>query len=443
MNTLNLRTIIPDHMYKNYPILHPMCSIFHGFSNMINFTRGDGIYLYDSNEKKYMDFTSGLWNVNLGYNHHLLVESIVKQLEKLPFCSLFEYTNEVAVEAARSILDLLPDKMVKIMYTCSGSESVELALKLMREYWYEQGKHKKNQIISLNSSYHGINYGSMSASGILQGYMSKYSPLMENITFCNIGECHNCSECDESCVNEFENYLEINHESIAGILVEPVLASKGVVIIPEQVLKKIRMLCHQYEVLLTFDEVAMGFYRSGYPFYMNKVNVIPDIVCMSKGINSGYLPLGAVAICDFICNSMAVKKSINVHGSTQAGNLLSCATAITAIEQYRDMNCSEIVHNLGSYIEKELIKRLSYHKNVREVHRAGFIIGIEITKIKNTKLYLEESYNYQIVNMLLEHGLVTYPSERGITILPMYITSKDECDEMLDIIDKTFRSFLY
>lgn len=449
MNTINLRPYMDLKTNTDYPIWHPYSTLNKSYNNMPNIVRGEGIFLYDADEKEYMDACSGLWNVSLGYNNEMINLSIAEQLKKLAFCSLFEYTNPLALKTANKILSLFSDTMKKVFFTCTGSESIEFAIKVMNKYWDIKGKNEKKLVLSLEDSYHGTYYGSLAVSGIEQKFIKGYGVFLNNVKM--IPVCEKCdSETEKGCIGckkeiikNLNKFIYENKNTIAGIMVEPILASKGVEIIPENYLKYLYNICLENEILFAVDEVAVGFFRTGYPFYINKLGIKPDLVCMAKGINGGYLPMGAVSVTEEICNAFLNMGEYIVHGSTQNGNLLACAACIATLEQYEKNAIGDNVFMVGDYILKELKDKLACHRNVGDIRGEGLLIGIDLVQNKKSNTYLNSKEIYFIQESLKKRGLLLYRSDIGLILLPMYITTKNEATRMVEMILDTFKNIVY
>ncbi|PXV93720.1 adenosylmethionine-8-amino-7-oxononanoate aminotransferase [Lachnotalea glycerini] len=442
MNTINLRTMMEQNEEINYPIWHPFSTVAKNYFNQLMIERGNGIYVYDNNNKRYIDACSGLWNVSLGYGNSKIKDYINKQLDKISYCSLFEHTNSTAILAANKILDLLPDSMNKIQFTCSGSESVDLAIKTMREYWKIRGKETKDKIICIKKSYHGTYYGSMSVSGITQEETRRYGPLLPNIVDLDIPNAKMVEQEFTECAEQLEHYIRENHESIAGIIIEPVLVSAGFEIIPINYMNRLYKICEDNQVLFTMDEVALGFYRTGKAFYFNYTDFVPDILCMAKGINSGYLPLGAVTIHDKIVQVYKKSGACLAHGSTQAGNVLACAAAVAALEEYKELNIENNVLQEGIYFKSELASKLNRCNNVKEIRGIGLLLSIDLVH-ENKIDCLDEKKICYIQSMLSKEGLLVYRSMAGLILLPMLNIKREESNNIITILKSFFSNYLF
>ncbi|TGY89434.1 aspartate aminotransferase family protein [Petralouisia muris] len=425
MNTLNLRNILDDDNQIDYPIWHPYSNLTKNYFNQIILKRGEGTFVYDNDNRKYLDACSGLWNVSLGYGNETINSYIEKQMKLMAYCSIFEHSNSTAIMAANMIVEYLPSCMNKIQFTCSGSESVELSIKIMREYWKLTGKKEKEKIISFTKSYHGTCYGGMSVSGITKEQTRNYAPyLLDTISFQVPDSSMNVEE-GKLHEKTLEEYITMNADSIAGIVVEPILASAGMERVDIKFIERLYRLCKENEILITIDEVATGFYRTGKRFYFENYCFVPDIVCMSKGINSGYVPFGAVGIQDFIVERYKKSNAIIAHGTTQAGNLLGCASTIGTLEEYKNLNISVNVNKQGKYLKSSLIEGLKSHPNIKGVRGEGLLISIDLQEDTSGTIMRQEKIAY-IQQELAINGILVYRSLVGLTLMPMLNIKKEE-----------------
>lgn len=342
MNTLNIRNIyMEDNQYSIwFPYKRP------NDFNCLCLSFGKGIYVYDIYGKKYVDLASGLWNISLGYGNERIIDAITQQAGNLAYCSLFEHSNELLLSGALQLIEFMKLKGAKVVYSCSGSESIEIAIKIMRQYWSLQGQEQKKIVLSFSDSYHGTSYGAISISDLEKHEFCNIGPMLDLVTTVRakykVNDC-SCNNCQEICkeLQDFKEIIEKYSDWIAGIVIEPMLSSKGVFTLCKEYLTNLVELCKQNNVLVAFDEVATGFYRCGTRFYYSKLGVIPDIICLSKAINSGYLPLGATIVSETIIRAYYSSNSILPHGSTQGGNLLACAAMKVTLEQYIELEAIE------------------------------------------------------------------------------------------------------
>lgn len=431
MNTLNIRNINTEN--NQYSIWFPYKK-----PNAINdlcITSGKGIRVYDIYDKEYIDLSCGLWNVTLGYGNEEIINAINQQASKLAYCSLFENSNEMLLSSSYRLIDYMKLSNSKVIYGCSGSESIEIAIKVMRQYWSIQGEDQKKLILSFSNSYHGTSYGAMSISDLEKIEFSKISPMLSLVaTVMPKYEGRDClccnvkNECNE--LQELRSFIENNRNIIAGIVIEPMLSSKGAFSICNQFLINLVNICKHNNIIVTFDEIATGFYRCGTRFYYSKLKVAPDIVCISKAINSGYLPLGATVISEKLIHVYDDSNSTLPHGSTQGGNLVSCAAMNASLSQYLYLESKENLLDKGILFFKILKEKLSDVDCINQVRGEGFFYSIDLQcdDIPLTKFIL------MIRQMLKNKGIIVYYSEVGLSILPMLITELDEWKMIVDRI---------
>lgn len=439
MNTINLR-LFKDQKLSNYSIWHPYANICKCNDVQIELVRGKGIYVYDSNNKEYIDAASGLWNVSLGYDNEHIINSIKTQLDRLPYCSLFDYTNKTAITAANMILSEVGENMQKIFYTCSGSESIELALKLARKYWRLLGYYEKQGVLSIKESYHGTYYGSMGVSGCEEDYYYEFGNENETIFLRYIDENESFSE---DTVQDIKEIIDKNHDKIACIVIEPILASEGVKVINPLYLQWLESFCRKKDILIIIDEIALGFYRTGTNFYYKQIKLSPDFLCISKGINSGYLPIGAVAISKKIYKVYYELNDFIAHGSTQGGNLISCAACIASIEEYKTRNIEENVNDISIYLKKRITECLFDHPNFNGVRGKGLMLSIDLVNNRYQKKFLSLREIGLIKSLFLENGLIVYSSRLGITLLPMLIINRFEAEKIVFIIENVMKKSVF
>lgn len=243
------------------------------------------MYVFDQNGKRYLDLCSGLWNMPLGYSERRIKAVVNKQMEQLPFSNLLVFSSDIQTQYAQRLLQWMGD-FGCILYTCSGSETVEAAIKTCRQYQCLRNRPEHRRIAAFTLSYHGTSYGVMSVSGIDQILTDVYRPLVPEISWVTVPADY----ADEDAWRQAINGLwEQEGDYLAGFIVEPVMASGGVVPVPNPVLQHIQQRCRERDVLLVADEVATGFGRTGTPFAWQQAEITPDLVCLSKAINNGYL----------------------------------------------------------------------------------------------------------------------------------------------------------
>lgn len=422
---------------KNHPIVHPHHTVLNG-SELPNIVDADRIYIKDDLGNVYIDGISGLWNVSLGYNNIKINQAMHKQIDKISYLNIAEYQTSVTVDLAHKILDLLPDSFSKVIYTGSGSESVELSIKLARQYHYLKNSHtKKRDFVVLENSYHGSYFGSMSASGTYKDIFKLYQPVVPGFHFLKCPFKDNM----ESVLEETLLFLEENKEKIAGFIVEPIIGSGGIIPLSSDYMHAIKQKCEDLDILLIFDEVATGFGRTGKMFAMNHYGIDPDIVCLSKGINSGYLPLAVTVFNEKITHVFKEANAPINHLSTQNANPVSCAAGIATICEIIENQMVSCVESKGKWFLSLLRKRLSQYTLVKEVRGKGLMIGIEFERDQNILPYsdLKNMIDFFQQKGLIVHGFYSESLTSGVSLFPSFITTEKELLRIAGIIESVIK----
>lgn len=387
----------------------------------LNIEQGSDEYLIDTDGKKYIDLASGLWNVSLGYNNSLnknIQEGFSDILSKnIPYLDMTSYYNELYSKVSNKLLDFIDNNHYKkVLYTNSGSESIELSLKIVNAI--KQSK----KILSFSESYHGTFYGGMSISGLSKEIVKEHLPNYDNKININIPK----SNQEEI---EFLEFVQNNINTLGAIFIEPVIGSGGIQFCSFSFYNKLLDLCAKNNVLTVFDEVATGFYKTGNTFFFKHLDYTPDIICLSKSINNGTLPAGTVIINEKV-TSMLSGKTLK-HMSTQNGNLL-CLTSIDKTLDYYFKNHENLLNNTLNIenFSKELTN--IYNKKARIM---GSIVAIPI----------KQEYLSVILEDLKDKGILAYrfitPNESGITLFPHINIDIKMYKKTLNYILKTINKY--
>lgn len=414
-------------------------------SSRISIISANHIYLYDNHKRKYIDANSGLWNVSLGYGNKCIENAIIEQMKKLSYLNCCEFVNENAIELSDLLINESHENIDKIYFTCTGSEAIELAIKLIRKYQALKFNFKKDTIAIIQHSYHGNFYGSMSCSSYEKHLTNGYGPLLNGFYELTLPFCRCCKinelsqQCEEKMLNKLKIELEKISKNLAGIIIEPILGSAGVIPLPKRILKYIEAFSQENDIVLTFDEVATGFGRTGSMFYYSQVNVKPDIITMSKGINNGYLPFGALAISKKITSVFNKSKEVLFHLSTQNCNPICCASAIATMKLLRknNYNVLEDVREKGYFFETILRKKLSSSKIVFDIRRKGLMIAIEYINVdgkqisKNELLYVLKQLRKK--KMFTEWSYIEGITSSIVLFIP-FVTTEEELITIANII---------
>jgi len=432
---------------KNNPLLFPLRSLKD--SALTTLVSGQGAYVKDSYGNTYLDGISGLWNMPLGYSHLGIKKSIINQLNEIQFVNFLDNSNPTTENFAGKLLEITNNAFQKVMFTCSGSESIELAVKIARKYQRLKGFSSKYKLAVLDISYHGTTYAAMSASGMDSMNTIDCDPKVPGFIMLPSPICHCCltKNMEEKCLNEIIQKIDeiflMEGNNIAGVILEPIVASGGIVELPEKYLNHISNLCKTYDALLIFDEVVTGFGRTGAMFAYQDMKASPNVVCLSKGINNGYIPLGAVLIDSSICDLLELTDDYIKHFSTQNGNPIACAAGISTVEAIQKDGCINKVKHLGSILMDELRKKLLPHKNVIEIRGKGLMIGIALAENKNTKKQLSFKETLLFETETKRNGLITFSFfaegfTSGLSLLPPFIINETDLNKIVSTLEVAF-----
>lgn len=426
-------------------VWHP-CSQMKDYEQLppIVIEKGKGVYLYDKNGKEYIDIVSSWWCNLLGHCNPKINESIKNQLDSLEHVIFANFTHEPAIKLCEELINIIPKGLKKFNFSDNGSASVECALKMAFQYQYQTGHPQKKRFMCLTDGYHGETIGALSV-GTMDLYAKIYKPmLMDTIRIespdcyrCPYGKCRdNCAcECFEHAEKAFEQYAE----QTCAIIVEPLLqGSAGMRIYPPLYLKKLRTLCDKYGVLLIADEIATGFGRTGRMFAFDHAKVSPDIMCISKGLTGGYMPMAITITTDEIYYAFYDdynKGKAFMHSHTYSGNPLGCSAALAVQKTFKEDNILQNAQKNAVYLHNKLSDSLLSHKNVGEIRHIGLINAIELVKDKSTKegFESEKRIGYQIYKEALKLGLILRPLGNVLYFNPPLIINKEEIDKAVDL----------
>lgn len=401
-----------------------------------------GCYLKSTDGKRYLDGVSSLWVNVHGHRKSEIDLAIKRQIVKLSHSTLLGLGNIPSIELAKKLIELAPKGLEKVFYSDSGSGAVEIALKMVYQYWQHRGQSQKTKFVHLQNSYHGDTIGAVSVGGI-DLFHSAYKNLLFGSLKADSPYCYRCPKdksyplCNFDCLVSLEEILKKEHSSICAVIVEPLVqAAAGILVWPKGAYRKISELCKKHKILLIADEVAVGMGRTGAMFASSQENVACDILCLAKGLTGGYLPLAATLttkdIFDAFLGEYREKKTF-FHGHTYTGNPLACAAAIANIELFKKENTLKKLQPKIEFLKRELEKFRSL-EHIGDIRQKGFIAGIELVKDRQTKEpYLwEEEMGIKICRKVREFGVILRPLGSVIVLMPPLTISKEELKQLLD-----------
>lgn len=405
--------------------------------------RAEGVYFWDVNDKRYLDFNSMVMCVNIGHGNQRVIDAIVEQARQLPFAGPPMATRPRAV-LGKLLSEITPGDLDRFLFTLGGADANENAIKLARAY---TGKHK---ILARYRSYHGASAGAMAATGdprrlvweptLMPDVVHFLDPYRYRSTFHRTHP--DISEPDFS--QDYLNHLEeiITYEgphTIAAIIIETVTGTNGVIIPPEGYLQGVRQLCDRYGILLIADEVMAGFGRTGRWFAVDHWNIVPDLMTMAKGLTSGYAPLGAVAMRPQIAEFF--RERVYQSGLTYNAHPISLAAAIANIQVMRDEHIVEHAAEMGSVLHRLLTDLGEQHPSVGEVRSIGLFGIMELVRNRQTREPLApyDGTSPEMVAVrkyLLDHGLYLYSHWHTLLVIPPLIITPEQLSEGFSLLDK-------
>lgn len=415
-------------------------------------SHGEGCYVYDVNGKKYLDGLAGLYVSQVGHGRKSIAEAAARQAEKLAYFPVWNYAHQPAIELAARIAELAPGDLNRVFFTGSGSEAVESAWKLLRQYFYEIGQPRRYKVISRNLAYHGTSMGALSINGLsaLRNIFEPLVPGTRHVENTDAYRSHLMEEGDTSadfgkkCAREIERAIEIEGpETVAAVYLEPIQNAGGCIVPPEGYFQEVRKICDKYDVKLVSDEVICAFGRLGHMFGSQRYDYMPDIITCAKGLTSGYAPMGAMICSDKLMEPFLIDDATFLHGITFAGHPVSCAVAMANLDIFENEDIlGNVIKNEGLF--RELLEGLYELPIVGDVRGDGYFFGIELVKDKATKeTFTDEEVKELIFNFistrLFDEGLICRTDDRGspvIQLSPPLVAGPDELREIADILRK-------
>ena len=421
-------------------IWHP-CSQMKDYEELkpIVIKKGEGVYLYDIEGNKYLDVISSWWCNLLGHCNPTINKAVKEQIDKLEHVIFANFTHTQAIRLCERLAKILPQGLCKFNFTDNGSSAIEAAMKVSFQYHQQTGKPQKTKFMALTDAYHGETIGALSA-GDCDLYTKLYKPILMDIKKVKAPDCYRCpygknrDNCSCECFEYAKKAFEENGEETSAILVEPLLqGSAGMKIYPPLYLKKLRELCDEYNVHLIADEIATGFGRTGKMFAFEHAKVSPDIMCLSKGLTGGYMPMALFVTTQKIYDAFYADYNTGkafMHSHTYSGNPLACSAANAVLDILEDGSVLKTAQQNAKYFNDLIKEKFLNHKNVGEVRHIGLINAIEIVKNKKTKESFDSKLRtgYQIYKKALKRGVILRPLGDIIYFNPPLIIEKKDMD---------------
>ncbi len=426
-------------------IWHP-CSQMKDYEELppIVIERGKGIYLYDVDGNRYVDVISSWWCNLLGHCNPQINEAIKKQVDELEHVIFANFSNKRAIELCEKLMKVLPKGLCKFNFSDNGSSSIESSMKMSFQYHQQVGHTKKTRFMALTDAYHGETIGALSI-GDCDLYTKIYKPLLMDIVRIQGPDCYRCSygkcrdNCDCECFEKAEKVFAQYGEETCAIVVEPLLqGSAGMKIYPPLYLKKLRKLCDEYKVHILADEIATGYGRTGKFFAFDHAGVSPDIMCLSKGLTGGYMPMSVAVTTQEIYDAFYADYNTGkafMHSHTYSGNPLACSAANAVLDIMADGKILKTANENAVYFNNLLKEKFAGHKYVGEIRSIGLINAIELVKNPKTKepFDYKQRFGYQIYKKALKRGVILRPLGDVIYFNPPLIIDRSTMDFVTNV----------
>ena len=405
------------------------------------FEEAHGVKIRDIHGNEYIDALAGLLSVNIGYSRPEMAQAAMEQMSKLSYIySCYGATSTATIDYGTALAKFLPAGLNRVFLTNSGSEANDIAYKLCRYYWTLQGKPNKHKIVSRNLAYHGLNQASGWATG-LEKYHRNIGPAMPDFLKIPACYCYRCPfdkeypGCDIDCALALADVIEkAGPDTVAAFEAETVYGASGPIVPPPEYFPKLREICDQYEVILILDEVIAGFGRTGKKFTYLHYDVTPDLMIISKGMISSYLPMSGIVIHDDIFKDMIKHEQFPVLHTT-GGHPVACAVAKKNLEIMIEEKLVENSAKMGKYIKAKMDDGLAKYPHVAAIDGLGLFFGVELVKDKKTKEPFSEEKMMGLTMAMLGRGIICRTQASRLQFAPPLIVTKEHMDQIYEAME--------
>ncbi len=435
-----------DYVKKDLEhIWHP-CSQMKDYEDMppIIADHAKGLYIYDINGKKYADVISSWWCNLLGHCNERINSAVKNQIDKMEHVIFANFSHKPAITLCDELSKVLPEGLNKFCFTDNGSSAIEAAMKMSFQYHYQTGNPHKTSFMALSDAYHGETIGALSIGGV-DLYSEIYKPMLMEVIRIESPDCYRCKYdenkdfCSAPCFENAEKEFEKHGENVSAIVVEPLLqAAAGMKIYPPVYLQKLRAICDKYNVHLIADEIATGYGRTGKMFACDHAVISPDIMCLSKGLTGGYLPMALAITTDKIYDAFYADYSEGkafMHSHTYSGNPLACSAAVEVLKILKEENIIEKANANAEYFTSLIKESLEEYRYCGDIRSLGLINAVELVMDKKTKQPFESScrYGYKIYKKALDKGVILRPLGDVIYFNPPLNITRDEMKAAVEV----------
>lgn len=444
-NTQDLKAKASRHLWMAYQPPEPYAA--EGGPPVL--VAAEGTWMVDTEGKRYLDGVSALEACIAGHIRPELADAAYRQMQQLEFLDVFRYASPPAIELAARLAEITPGSLSRVHYTPGGSEAVETAIKVAKQYQYLRGEPGRYKVITREGAYHGCTFGAMAVDGDYFGTrVHMYDPLPP---FGRVSpapyhyRCNHCATqeaCTLNCVNDLEQViLNEGPETVAAVIMDPCSTASAVSIPPPGYMPRVRELCDKYGLIFIMDEIISGFGRTGKMFASEHWQIEPDIMTLSKGLSSGYMPIGAAVVKEEVAQAfMGVgRDGVFSHGQTYGGHPVACAVALKNIELIEREDLPGQAAENGAYL-LACLRSLEHHPSYGEARGLGLLCGLEFVHDQATRRLPADPRmaGYHLRTICRDLGLITLTLHPGnvLFLAPPLTISRSEIDQMVDIVDR-------
>jgi adenosylmethionine-8-amino-7-oxononanoate aminotransferase len=407
-----------------------------GVRPSLQFVRGRGSYIFDAEGRSYLNAIGGLWNITLGLGNESIISRMELQLRAMAYAPLHYASHSSAEALAKRLVQLSANELRHVYLTVSGSAAVEVALRVARLYQRVRGAVAKRRIVSFDHAYHGCSWMTLSASGLERESMQRWDEILPDFEVIPSP----LPGCEEESLAALAEVLTMASDTIACLIMEPILCSAGVIIPSPAYHTAVTELCRQHGVVIVADEVATAGGRCGEFFASGLLGLRPDIIALSKGINSGYLPLGATLFTEQVIAPIRNAGVQLLYGSTQDGNPISCVAALASLDYIEQNHLYERAQILGDRLRKSL-ETLRDIGMVGEVRCQGLLIGIELVHSSPGRRPFTIEEAFIVRQCCQDEGLLLNHFQSGLNLFPPMTMSDQEADDLVEMLRSSLIKF--
>ncbi len=431
---------MPNHTPVNTNLVaRSLAAVWHPCTQMkqhehfppVPIARGQGVWLYDFDGRRYLDAVSSWWVNLFGHCEPRINAAIVDQLGKLEHVMLAGFTHEPVVQLSERLAQLAPAGLGHCFYASDGASATEIALKMSVHYWRNTGKPQKTQFLSLQNSYHGETLGALSVTDVAlfknaYGALLKQHATVPSPDWRNANDGESAEDFALRCAGSLERHLQQHHASIAAFIIEPLVqGAAGMAMYHPVYLQRARILCDQYQVHLIADEIAVGMGRTGTMFACEQAAISPDFLLLSKGLSGGYLPLSVVMTCDKIYQAFYADEMARgfLHSHSYTGNPLACRAALATLDIFKQDDVLNVNRSKAAYLN-HLAEPLRAHPRVRNFRNTGMIWAFEVEGA-------HADFAQRCFALALQNELLLRPIGNTVYFMPPYVVMEEEMDMLV------------